>query len=118
MAWLEYMSWAIIFLSGEFRMVMGVEVGILASYKELGLGGPNGPCTCLRYEAMETVTKQRKSTRKESGRGMEALWTHQRKGKGLRKRRREQPGSCSSCNLYLVFFQVQVFDSSNQQTLN
>ena len=29
MAWLEYMSWAIIFLSGEFRMVMGVEVGIL-----------------------------------------------------------------------------------------
>lgn len=67
-------------------MVMGVEVGILASYKELQLGGANGPCTCLRYEAMETVTKPRKSTREESGRGMECLWTP-RKGKGLRKRR-------------------------------
>lgn len=41
MAWLEYMSWAIIFLFREFRMVMGVEVGILASYKVLRLGGPN-----------------------------------------------------------------------------
>ena len=46
-----------------------------------------GPCTCLRYEAMEKVTKQRKLTRKESGRGMEALWTHQGKGTGLTKRR-------------------------------
>lgn len=68
-------------------MVMGVEVGILASYKVLSLGGPNEPCTCLRYEAMKKVTKQRKSTRKESGRGMEALWTHQGKGTGLTKRR-------------------------------
>ena len=55
--------------------------GVLASYKELRLGGPNRRCAGLKYEAMETLTKQRKLARKESGRGMEEIHTRAR-GRG------------------------------------
>lgn len=51
------------------------------------------PSACLRYEGMETMSKQRKLARKESERGMEEIRTH--KGVGLRKRRRQERTSVS-----------------------
>lgn len=74
-------------------MVKGGEVGVLASYKELRLGGPNRRCAGLKYEAMETLTKQRKLARKENGRGMEEICTRAR-GRGAAEKEkevREQP---------------------------
>lgn len=60
------------------------------------------PSACLRYEEMETMSKQRKPARKESERGMEEIRTH--KGVGLRKREtREGLSFYSSSNPCLVF---------------
>lgn len=43
---------------------MGV-AGVLGSCKELRLSSPDGLSTCLRYEVMETMSKQREPARKK-----------------------------------------------------
>lgn len=48
-----------------------MELGVLQSYKELKMGSPHGFSACLRYEGMETMSKQRRPARKESEREME-----------------------------------------------
>lgn len=61
-----------------------MELGVLRSYKEFKLGSPRGFSACLRYEGMETMSKQRKPARKDSEREMEYIHTYQ--AVGLRKR--------------------------------
>lgn len=56
---------------GNLGWLSGVEVGVVVSYKELRLDGSNGPCACLRYEGIGTMSKQRKPARRENERELE-----------------------------------------------
>lgn len=69
-----------------------MEVGILESYKELRLSGSNGSSACLRYEGMETMSKQRKPARKR----VRKEWIrYTYKGMGMGKRKQQKRTSVS-----------------------